>query len=163
MKRYSSVWAVVPEVLAMLRDASWDSIPQVAGGVKVSFGAMAVVPAGEHVVVDGLVRRAGQDIVTGGTPGKDDTPETTISVFTNVPGFDAERTWERLTALGCAIDDVFRDLDTGKPIISAALTAAGVWAISLSTVSTSVQPMNSPGAAGWLGVAELVVAWKARI
>ena len=163
MKPYSSVWVVVPEILGLLRTAAWPTIPEVQGGVKVSLGALAAVPAGEAIVLDGLVRRGNQGIVTGGTPGKDDTPETTISVFTNVPGFTAERTWDRLAQLGCTIDEVFRDLETGKPIISDRLRAAGVRWLGVSSIDTALGPMNSAGAAGWLGVAEIVVSWTARI
>lgn len=163
VKRPSSVWAVMPELLVMLRSASWPTIPETKAKIDVRFGALATLPGGEAVVLHGTTRRGDQEIATGGTPGKNDVVDAPLSVFTNVPGFSAERTWERLADFGVALDGVFRDLSTGKPIITPALEAAGVWSISVSSIDTDVVPMNAAGSAGWLGMAAFVISWKARL
>jgi len=163
-KYRSSVWPVMPEILDMLRNADWPRIPEIKSKVDVKFGAINSIPGGEAVVLHGSTKRATQTVETAGTPGKNDDVDATLAVFVNIPGFSAERTWGRLAELANAVDMTFRDLNTGKPILSKGMEDAGVWWLWASAIETEVVPMDgNAGSAGWLGMCMFTLTWRARI
>lgn len=163
MKRVSSVWKVVPGVKRMLDAAEFPPIPQNPKGVKVEMGAKLPSPGSELVVVTGTAPRPIEPFVTAGTPGKDDPHNVIVRVYTNVPGFTEEQAWERLEALGTVVEETFRELERGKPIISDELREAGVWNLTATVTQTSVFPAGDAGGNGYLGEAEITVTTSARI
>lgn len=162
-KHTSAVWVTIPAAFEMLEAAGFPQDHQ-HGKVEVLFGSRTPGPDGESVVLSSYTNQAaGSDWQTAGTPGKEDYPDAVIRVFTNTPGFDENQTWARLAALGQVVEGTFRDLNTGKPIISDALLAAGVRNMVLTLTATSIDPAGAAGANGWLGAAEFALRITARI
>ena len=163
MKKQALVWTAVPEVYALMKAVNWPRIPQQKNKVEVRFGAHMPVAECDLVIVSGGTDQPVAPWATSGTPGKNDTVNVSVSVYTNVPGFDELRTWAHLAELGTAIDLAFRDETTGRPQIPAALRDAGVLSVLCSPTSTQVTPAGEAGAASWMGSAEFTVALVARI
>lgn len=162
-KLNASVWVVLPEVYRVLSDAPWQTIAATGGKTpSVMFGTFDNLPGGESVFVTGSTRRSSQDWATSGTPGRDEAFEALLVVAVNVPGYNALRTFERLATIGRTLEDTMRDRATGHPEITDAMKAAGVWQLALTASDSTIQPLNSSGAAGWVGVATYVLSWSAR-
>jgi len=160
MKLTSSVWVVVPEMVRLLESANFSQSPHHKHRPTVEFGAFVSPPAGESVTVTGSTRRPSSDWATQGRPGVDERHELEIVVAVNTPGLTALETFGRVAMLGGEIEDALRDRDTGHPIISAAMAAAGVRVPNLHTPETVIVPTANEG---WAGVAQYVYAWSARL
>lgn len=162
MKKQALVWTAVPEVFALMKSVNWPRIQQ-QKKVEVRFGAHDPVLGCDLVVVSGVTDQPVAPWATSGTPGKNDSVNVMVSVFTSVPGFDEMRTWARLAELGTAIDLAFRDETTGRPRIPDAMRQAGVLSVLCSPTTTRVDPAGGAGAVTWMGAAEFTVALSARI
>lgn len=165
MTKYASAaWVAVPGAFAALTRAPFPRISEHPGKVEVAFGPHVPTLGAELVAVSALAEQpAVADWATAGTPGKVDQPDVTIRVFTSVDGFDEHKTWARLAVLGQVVEETFRNLTTGKPIIPPEMDFAGIQNLVLTLVRAVVEPAGTPGASGWLGACEYSMRITARI
>lgn len=165
MTKYASAaWVAVPGAYAALTRASFPRISEHPAKVEVMFGSHVPTAGAELVAVSALAEQpAISDWATAGTPGKIDQPDATIRVFTAIEGFDEHKTWARLAVLGQVVEETFRSLLTGKPIIPDEMSDAGIQNLVLTLVRAAVEPAGTPGAGGWLGACEYSLRITARI
>ena len=124
-----SMWTVIPEIYRVIEEATWPQIPQAKGKPKVQFGAFTNLPAGESIIVTGATDRADSEPHTMGAVSGREGMQTPIVVATSVPGLDALASFNRLAELGKTLEGLFRDLTTGKPIITEAIDEAGLFSL----------------------------------
>lgn len=157
-----SMWAMIPEVHRIVSEAAWPQIPQAKLRPSVQFGAFMNVPAGESIIVTGATARADSEPHTLGNVAAREDLETPIVVTTNVPGRDALSAFKRAGELGAVLQGLFRDMDTGKPIITDVMKDAGVWQTWIRTAETLVVPLNTAGATHWVAGSTYILGWTAR-
>lgn len=157
------IFESITGIYDMLRLTEWS--PLVADGgevlspdVDVLMGELMQQPPRETIAVTGAVEDDDQQWVTLGLPSKREEFTTTLVVVSNIPNRTAAEAWDRLRVLTAAVDAVFRDLTTGRPIVPTDLATIGVLSITVTGVVTALYPLADSGHVASAGVTLTVKA-----
>jgi len=146
-KKATVVFDTIEVILATLEAVTWPALTGAGGenlntaGTSVVFGTLVQEPDRETVAVTGSVDDQDQSQWPEvGLAAKREAFTTELLVVTQIPNRTAAEAWARMKSLVTTIGATFRDLNTGRPIVPAALAALGVYTISTTTTRTALYP-----------------------